>query len=212
MGAGTTGIRGRQVSPTQHTSRATFDEAVSSLISGAPLAVDEVEVLLGARDDESDQMLALASASRDADLAADKRSRIITYSRKVFVPLTTLFRDRCHYCIFADTRSQLMKMNKPTYVSAEQVLAVAGQGTDLGCKEALLTLGNRPENRGRKLVNCSPPMYRDRLERVLAADIEFDLRNEDPAVEGIIMTAPIWHNDTALADRFHSKAGRHANN
>ncbi|WP_411719613.1 7,8-didemethyl-8-hydroxy-5-deazariboflavin synthase CofG [Mycetocola sp.] len=106
-----------------------------------------MEVLLGARDDEFDQLLALASASRDAGLAADRRSGIITYSRKVFIPLTTLCRDRCHYCIFVDTPNQLMKMNKPTYMSAEQVLSVARQGAELGCKEALLTLGDRPEDR-----------------------------------------------------------------
>lgn len=132
---------------TPWTSRAAFDGAVSSLISGALLTVDEVEVLLGARDDELDQLLGLASVSRDAGLAADNRPGIITYSRKVFIPLTTLCRDRCHYCIFVDTPNQLMKMNKPTYMSAEQVLAVARQGAELGCKEALLTLGDRPEDR-----------------------------------------------------------------
>lgn len=129
------------------TSRAAFDGAVSSLISGALLTVDEVEVLLGARDDELDQLLGLASASRDAGLAANNRTGIITYSRKVFIPLTTLCRDRCHYCIFVDTPNQLMKMNKPTYMSAEQVLAITRQGAELGCKEALLTLGDRPEDR-----------------------------------------------------------------
>jgi 7,8-didemethyl-8-hydroxy-5-deazariboflavin synthase CofG subunit len=135
------------VSPPQDTSRAAFDSAVSSITSGSPLTVDEVEVLLGARDVEFGQLLAFASASRDAGLAASNRSGIITYSRKVFIPLTTLCRDRCHYCIFVDTPNQLMKMNKATYMSTEQVLAVARQGAELGCKEALLTLGDRPEDR-----------------------------------------------------------------
>jgi len=65
----------------------------------------------------------------------------------VFIPLTTLCRDRCHYCIFVDTPAQLLKLHKPTYMSPEQVLTVARQGAALGCKEALLTLGDRPEDR-----------------------------------------------------------------
>ena len=84
---------------------------------------------------------------RDAGLAASGRPGVITYSRKVFIPLTTLCRDRCHYCIFVDTPAQLLKLHKPTYMSPEQVLTVARQGAALGCKEALLTLGDRPEDR-----------------------------------------------------------------
>ncbi|WP_285313484.1 7,8-didemethyl-8-hydroxy-5-deazariboflavin synthase CofG [Pseudarthrobacter sp. fls2-241-R2A-168] len=124
-----------------------FDAAVSSVVSGAELTVDEAEVLLGARGDDLKELLDLASASRDAGLASDKRPGIITYSRKIFIPLTTLCRDRCHYCVFVETPNQLAKMNKPSYMSAEQVLAVARQGAALGCKEALLTLGDRPEDR-----------------------------------------------------------------
>ena len=92
-------------------------------------------------------MLRLAGAVRDAGLAASGRPGVITYSRKVFIPLTTLCRDRCHYCIFVDTPAQLLKLHKPTYMSPEQVLTVARQGAALGCKEALLTLGDRPEDR-----------------------------------------------------------------
>ena len=73
-------------------------------------------------------MLRLAGAVRDAGLAASGRPGVITYSRKVFIPLTTLCRDRCHYCIFVDTPAQLLKMHKPTFMSPEQVLAVVRQG------------------------------------------------------------------------------------
>ncbi|MEX2651962.1 MAG: 7,8-didemethyl-8-hydroxy-5-deazariboflavin synthase CofG [Acidimicrobiia bacterium] len=68
--------------------------------------------------------------------------RTVTYSRKVFIPLTTLCRDRCTYCTFA----------KPPgagglYLEPEEVLAVAKAGDEAGCTEALFTLGDRPEDR-----------------------------------------------------------------
>ncbi|MFK9842789.1 hypothetical protein ACJENN_27460, partial [Escherichia coli] len=63
-----------------------------------------------------------AAQLRDEGLERAGRSRVITYSRKVFVPLTTLCRDRCHYCIFVDTPGQLALLRKPAYMTAEQVL------------------------------------------------------------------------------------------
>ncbi len=70
------------------------------------------------------------------------RGRTVTYSRKVFVPLTTLCRDRCTYCTFA----------KPPgaggmYLEPEEVLAITRAGDEAGCTEALFTLGDRPEER-----------------------------------------------------------------
>ena len=115
--------------------------------TGAALDAEAAEALLSARDDELDQLLVLASAVRDAGLAASGRPSVITYSRKVFVPLTTLCRDRCHYCIFVDTPGQLLKQHKPVFMTPDQVLAVVRQGAAMGCKEALLTLGDRPEDR-----------------------------------------------------------------
>lgn len=111
------------------------------------LTVDDVEALLGARGAELEALLDRASALRDAGLAAAGRPGVITYSRKVFIPLTTLCQDRCHYCTFFDTPAQLAKLGKPVYMSPEQVLAIAAQGARLGCKEALFTLGDRPEAR-----------------------------------------------------------------
>lgn len=93
------------------------------------------------------RLFRVASALRDEGLARADRPRVITYSRKVFVPLTTLCRDRCHYCVFVDTPGQLNLLRKPAYMSPEQVLTVVRQGQALGCKEALLTLGDRPEER-----------------------------------------------------------------
>lgn len=76
------------------------------------------------------------------ELRDQAHGRTVTYSRKVFIPLTTLCRDRCTYCTFA----------KPpgaggVYLEPEEVLAVARAGDEAGCTEALFTLGDRPEDR-----------------------------------------------------------------
>lgn len=126
---------------------AALEAALARAEAGEPIGVDDAEVLLGASGDALERVLRTAARVRDAGLQAIGRPGVMTYSRKVFIPLTTLCRDRCHYCIFVDTPGQLLKQHKPTYMSREQVLAVARQGQALGCKEALLTLGDRPEDR-----------------------------------------------------------------
>ena len=70
---------------------------------------------------------------------------IITWSRKVFIPLTRLCRDVCHYCTFAAPP----KRGVGAYLSPEEVLAIARAGAEAGCKEALFTLGDKPELRYR---------------------------------------------------------------
>src|SRR5690349_569871 len=67
----------------------------------------------------------------------------ITYSPKVFIPLTMLCRDKCGYCTFAQPPARL---DSP-YLTPEQVLRIARQGSNAGCHEALFTLGERPEER-----------------------------------------------------------------
>ncbi|WP_322410185.1 7,8-didemethyl-8-hydroxy-5-deazariboflavin synthase CofG [Microbacterium invictum] len=129
------------------TSRLSARDVLARAESGARLGVDEAETLLQAEGADFERMLELAASIRTAGLDAAGRGRVLTYSRKVFVPLTTLCRDRCHYCVFVDTPSQLRKKHKPAFMSAEQVLAVVRQGQAMGCKEALLTLGDRPEER-----------------------------------------------------------------
>ncbi len=69
--------------------------------------------------------------------------RVMTYSPKVFIPVTRLCMDVCHYCTFATTPSQL----STPYMSMEEVLEVARAGQAAGCKEALLTFGDAPERR-----------------------------------------------------------------
>lgn len=126
---------------------AVVDAALARAAAGERLDVGDAEALLGATGDRFERLLALAGSVRDAGLAASGRPGVITYSRKVFVPLTTLCRDRCHYCVFVDTPGQLLKKHKPAFMSPEQVLAVVRQGQAMGCKEVLLTLGDRPEDR-----------------------------------------------------------------
>ncbi len=81
--------------------------------------------------------------------AADLRDRghgpLVSYSRKVFIPLTELCRDVCHYCTYAKTPRRL----ESVYLQPEQVLDIARAGQAAGCHEALFTLGDKPELRYR---------------------------------------------------------------
>ncbi len=110
---------------------------------GVALDVREAETLLAARGAALDDLLASAGRVRDQGLAADGRAGVVTYSRKVFIPLSRLCRDRCHYCTFATTPNRVAA----PFLSPDEVLAIAAQGAALGCKEALFTLGDRPEDR-----------------------------------------------------------------
>ncbi|WP_448059677.1 7,8-didemethyl-8-hydroxy-5-deazariboflavin synthase CofG [Cellulomonas hominis] len=115
--------------------------------AGAEVDVDDATALLGATGEALDRLLAVASRVRDEGLVTAGRPRVVTYSRKVFLPITTLCRDRCHYCVFVDTPGKLALKGKSAYLSPEQILEVARAGAALGCKEALFTLGDRPEER-----------------------------------------------------------------
>ena len=110
---------------------------------GKPLDLDEATVLLHARGEDLQTLLTYASRTRDAGLEAAGRPNIITYSRKVFIPLTRLCRDRCGYCTFATVPHRLDHL----YLEPDEVLEIARQGAELGCKEALFTLGDKPEDR-----------------------------------------------------------------
>ena len=110
---------------------------------GKPLDLDEATVLLQARGEDLQTLLTYASRTRDAGLEAAGRPGIITYSRKVFIPLTRLCRDRCGYCTFATVPHRLNRL----YLEPDEVLDIARQGAELGCKEALFTLGDKPEDR-----------------------------------------------------------------
>jgi len=130
--------------PAEDTPPATaIRRALARARDGKPLDQGEAAVLLHARGADLDRLLGYASRTRDAGLIAAGRPGVITYSRKVFIPLTRLCRDRCGYCTFATVPGRL---DSP-YLSPDQVLSIARQGAALGCKEALFTLGDRPEDR-----------------------------------------------------------------
>src|SRR6185369_1769574 len=84
------------------------------------------------------ELLSYAASLRDAG-----HGQNVSYSRKVFIPLTKLCRDVCHYCTFAQTPSGV---HSP-YLSPDQVLEIARAGKAAGCQEALFTLGDKPELR-----------------------------------------------------------------
>ncbi len=110
---------------------------------GVTLNPTEAAVLMAARGEQLAELTAIAGRVRDAGLEAAGRPRTITYSRKVFIPLTRLCRDRCHYCTFVTVPNRL----PAAYLEIDEVVDIAARGAALGCKEALFTLGDRPEDR-----------------------------------------------------------------
>src|SRR2546426_3472623 len=87
-----------------------------------------------------EDLCAQARALRD-----EGHGRLVTYSPKVFIPLTKLCRDVCHYCTFA----RPPRRGERAYMTIDDVLAVARAGAGAGCREALFTLGDKPELRYR---------------------------------------------------------------
>ncbi|MGH3713132.1 MAG: bifunctional FO biosynthesis protein CofGH [Micromonosporaceae bacterium] len=131
--------RGAEPEPTPSAVR----RALRRVADGRSLDVTEAAVLLAARGDALDELLSAASRVRDAGLVAVGRPGVVTYSRKVFIPLSRLCRDRCHYCTFATVPGRL----PAAFLERDEVLAIARAGAAQGCKEALFTLGDRPEER-----------------------------------------------------------------
>jgi FO synthase len=117
--------------------------ALARARDGKSLDQAEAAVLLQARGDDLTTLLGHAGRVRDSGLTAAGRPGVITYSRKVFIPLTRLCRDRCAYCTFVTVPGRL---DSP-FLSPDEVLQIARDGAALGCKEALFTLGDRPEAR-----------------------------------------------------------------
>ena len=114
---------------------------------GVTLDRAEAAVLLEARGDDLVALMATAAGVRDAGLLHSGRPGVITYSPKVFIPVTRLCRDRCHYCTFVVTPGELRRADQQPFLSVDEVVAIAREGAALGCKEALFTLGDRPEDR-----------------------------------------------------------------
>ncbi|MGE0630371.1 MAG: 5-amino-6-(D-ribitylamino)uracil--L-tyrosine 4-hydroxyphenyl transferase CofH, partial [Hyphomicrobiaceae bacterium] len=109
-----------------------------------PLPVAAAVADAALRDIASDwpleKLMQTAAALRD-----EGHGSVVSYSRKVFIPLTRLCRDVCHYCTFAKPP----RAGEPLYLSEDEVLGIARAGVAAGCREALFTLGEKPELRYR---------------------------------------------------------------
>ena len=114
---------------------------------GVSLNRGEAVALLSARGDDLRRLAAAAARVRDAGLVEAGRPGVVTYSPKVFIPLTRLCRDRCHYCTFAASPAELRRQGDDMYLRLEEVADLARQGAAAGCAEALFTLGDTPETR-----------------------------------------------------------------
>src|SRR5436305_1382639 len=140
-----------------------LSRALARADAGKALSVDDLEALLGARGGALEDLMAIARRLRELG-----HGTTVTYSRKVFIPLTMLCRDHCHYCTFAKPPARL----EAPYLTPEQVVAIAEAGRKAGCKEALFTLGDRPELRypvAREWLDERG--YRSTLEYVRAVSI-----------------------------------------
>jgi FO synthase len=121
--------------------------AIARAERGAALDAAEATVLLSARGEDLGRLCSVAARVRDAGLVAAGRPGVVTYSPKVFIPVTRLCRDRCHYCTFVTTPGHLEREGQAAYLSPDEIVEIARQGAELGCTEALFTLGDRPEDR-----------------------------------------------------------------
>ncbi|MDI3314126.1 MAG: bifunctional FO biosynthesis protein CofGH [Mycobacterium sp.] len=119
---------------------------------GVALNVDEATIAMTARGEDLSDLCASAARVRDAGLRSAGRhgpsGRLqISYSRKVFIPVTRLCRDSCHYCTFVRVPGRLRAHGAGMYLEPGEIVDIARSGAELGCKEALFTLGDRPEDR-----------------------------------------------------------------
>ena len=115
---------------------ASVTEILEKAAAGAGLA--DHDALALSEFSDTNTLLSVAGGIRDLS-----HPNTISYSRKVFIPLTHLCRDVCHYCTFA----QVPRKVKAPYLTPDEVLKIAAEGAKAGCKEALFTLGDKPEER-----------------------------------------------------------------
>src|SRR5436190_16943430 len=122
---------------------------------------------MGLLDRPLEELCAEARALRD-----EGHGRLVTFSPKVFVPLTKLCRDVCHYCTFA----RPPRRGERAYLTLDEMLAIARAGAAAGCREALFTLGDKPELRYRaardELAELGCRTTLEYLHRAAAAVLE----------------------------------------
>ncbi len=116
----------------------TSDLAALREAPGEPAGWPDARLRRLLRAAPANDLVRAAARLRDAG-----HGNVVSYSRKVFIPLTKLCRDVCHYCTFAETP----KDSRPAYLQPDAVLAIAHAGERAGCREALFTLGDQPEAR-----------------------------------------------------------------
>jgi FO synthase len=144
----------------------------------------EAEQLLG--QFETMPLAALLASARALRLTG--HGRVISYSRKVFIPLTRLCRDACGYCTFALSPRQA----GDAYLAPEQVLAIARAGRTASCHEALFTLGDRPERRYAAARSALKRLGHESTISYLGAMCELVMAETGllPHINAGIMTAP----------------------
>lgn len=116
-----------------------LEEVSAKAKSGVSLAEADVQALVSAGPEASQDICAVASEMR-----LQGKGSTVTFSPKVFIPLTHMCRDFCGYCTF---RKDPQQAGEDLYMTPEQILDVANAGAAMGCTEALFTLGERPEQR-----------------------------------------------------------------
>ncbi len=116
----------------------TIGEILAQALADKPLAAEPALALADSEAADLRPLMMAASQLRDIG-----HGDLVSYSPKVFIPLTQLCRDVCHYCTFAHPP----RPGEPIYLDAEEVLAIARAGAAAGCHEALFTLGDKPELR-----------------------------------------------------------------
>ncbi|MCH8950487.1 MAG: 7,8-didemethyl-8-hydroxy-5-deazariboflavin synthase subunit CofG, partial [Chloroflexi bacterium] len=113
-----------------------FEELLQRAVSSETLTREDGTRLISAQRSELSALMLAASTVRDQG-----KGRTVTYSRNVFIPLTNLCRQKCGYCTFAKGPKDPAALT----LSPDQVLALAEAGRQRGCKEALFSLGEKPE-------------------------------------------------------------------
>ncbi|HYP38526.1 MAG TPA: 7,8-didemethyl-8-hydroxy-5-deazariboflavin synthase CofG, partial [Stellaceae bacterium] len=142
------------------------DDVLTRVAAGRRLSAGEALALADCTDPRP--LMRVAAALRDA-----AHGDLISYSRKVFIPLTQLCRDVCHYCTFAHPP----RRGEPAYLDADQVLAIASAGARAGCHEALFTLGDKPELRYGAAREALARLGHETTLSYLAAMAELALRD-----------------------------------
>lgn len=135
---GPTGLSSLATKTERNGARGPLAELIGSVESGTQISPGKAPELADIGDEFLSELCAAAAHLRDLG-----KGRIVTFSPKVFLPLTHLCRDYCGYCTFRQEPAKAQRI----YMTPEEVLEVARAGQSMGCTEALFTLGERPEQR-----------------------------------------------------------------